>query len=162
MCENILLQSLKYIQINLKYIHLKLNLTCLVTVFCKSKKNYFSCNNNVDTDRHACSHKVRIYLRTPILMRMRIRMRTGLFPTFSIILWMAESRKHLGCPTEYTHTHTEFCGDSREDSFIFLPSLLSSDLLIITYGGIILYALAILSHYSLSAWQGNLVPIHYI
>ena len=81
MCENIFLQCLKNIQINLKYIHFPLSLTFQLIFFCKSKKLYFSCYNDVDTDGYACSHILRMYLRMRILMRMRIRMRTGLFPT---------------------------------------------------------------------------------
>ena len=83
MCENILLQSLKYIQINIKYIHLHF--------FCKSKKLYFSCYSDVDTDRYPCSHKVCMYLRMRILMR--IRMRTGLFPTLWAIKEITEKLK---------------------------------------------------------------------
>ena len=79
MCENILLKSLKYIQINLKYIHFPVSLTLLLQFFCKSKKFYFSGYNDVDTDGYACSHIVRMYLWMWILMRRR----TGLFPTLS-------------------------------------------------------------------------------
>ena len=53
MGENILLQSPKYIQINLKYIHFPLRLTCVVHFFCKSEKLYLSCSNDVN-DRYTC------------------------------------------------------------------------------------------------------------
>ena len=78
MCQNILLKSLKYIQINLKYIHFPLSLTFQLSFVCKSTKLYFSCYNDVDTDGYACSHILRLCLQMWILMQMR--MQTGLFP----------------------------------------------------------------------------------
>ena len=72
MSENILLQCLKQ---TLNTSTSKFVWPVMYIFFCISEKYYFSCNIDIDADRYACSHKVRI------LMRMQIRMGSSLFPT---------------------------------------------------------------------------------
>ena len=99
MCENILLQSLKYIEINLKYIHLPLSLTCLVHIFCKSENVYFSCYNDVDTDRYACSHK-----NADVFVDADTDADTDADRSISYIrLWMLHAPSRVNTILTYTH-----------------------------------------------------------
>ena len=82
MCENILLQSLEYYDLQIYPFPHKFDL--LSNFFLLIGKNgIFSCYNDADTDAYACSNKVRMYLWMWILVQMQIKMRTGLFPTRS-------------------------------------------------------------------------------